>query len=183
MDGKVAIAIDKRDWGRIESYIDKITGSCQQAPFMTEKTTPDNTYLCIYWDWLVWNKTLWPSVDEYLLKMLKNIRHSVICIFENDDIYVDVLTEDERGCDEVFEDILFWSGEISFYDTEDVLAEEGSCPLLSRERILDLFVSYVSRDAEATELSYIYDALSFAGADDDEIRKLGFGYVIPEKEE
>ena len=64
-------------------------------------------------------------------------------------------------------------------DDELVQASQG----LSRERVMDMFRSYVSNDAEAAELDYVQEALTQAGCCKEDAKKLGLGWVFPEEDE
>ena len=51
---------------------------------------------------------------------------------------------------------------------------------LSRERLIDIIHNYVSNDAEATELTYVQEALSQAGCDKQDAKELGLEWIWTE---
>lgn len=63
-------------------------------------------------------------------------------------------------------------------DDELVQASQG----LSRERVMDMFRSYVSNDAEAAELYYVQEALTQAGCSKEDAKMLGLGWIFPDEE-
>lgn len=63
-------------------------------------------------------------------------------------------------------------------DDELVQASQG----LSRERVMDMFRSYVSNDAEAAELDYVQEALTQAGCSKEDAKMLGLGWIFPDEE-
>lgn len=179
---KVAIAIDKDFWPEVEPFIKDIPEGYESY----ERETPDNTYLCIYWDEIAWDR---PETRP-LQNVLENIRHSMIVINKDlGKIESDVLTDDEWGCDGEFYEILSWSADISFWEAGSSLSPIypysprcGHCIPVSKDRIVRILSEYVTNDLSATEDGYIYDALSLAGASHEEMEALGFGYCIPEDE-
>lgn len=179
---KVALAIDKSAWPMVSPFLSDITEGYQSYDY----ESPDNTYRCVYWDEINWAV---PAVFP-LLKRLETLRHSLITVNKDEGrIERDVLTEDEWGVDEEFEEVLSYSTDIMFWDEEGFLTPvypysprcEHHIPI-SRDRVIRILSEYVTNDYSATESGYIYDALSMAGASNHEIEALGFGYCIPDEE-
>lgn len=176
---KVAIAVDIIDWPRIEMLVNNIT----EAHEIYDRTTPDNTYRCIYWDDICWGT----SAAQALESSLRSFRHAFIAISEEGKIIVDNDIEDDRGIDEELEELLSWTADICFWDAGVPLTPVhpysralGHYMPISRERAIQILSGYVDNDLQATETGYIYDALTCAGASHEEIEALGFGYCIPD---
>ena len=55
--------------------------------------------------------------------------------------------------------------------------------LVSKERLRVILESYVSNDAEASELGYVQEALEQAGCDQEEAEKIGLGWVWPDSQD
>lgn len=181
---KVALAIDKQDYPKLQYFIDNIF----EAHEILDRETPDNTYRCIYWDDVCWCST----AAVTLQREIANIRHALIEICEDGDITQDILIEDDQGTDECFDEMLSWSGDICFWDdgwgnayplTPVSSGRYSHIYPISRNRVIQILVSYVENDLQATEDGYIYEALSGAGASNEEITALGLGYCIPDDEE
>ena len=64
-----------------------------------EYSTPDETYVVYYWYW-----TAQPFNED----ILEDIRHAIIQFDENNEVYYDFVSYDERGCDEEFDEIFDW---------------------------------------------------------------------------
>ena len=171
---KVALAVDSVDWEEVKPYVEPILWSAN----VLQQVSPDNTYICVYWDYIVWEG----QIHRDILKKIENMRHAFIQITEEGEIWQDIETCDDRGCDEEFYQMLSWHADICFWEEGWTLLPSGDCLQISQERLFDILKAYVSNDAEATEPSYVYDALTFAGCEPEEIEALGFGYVIPEEE-
>ena len=82
-------------------------------------TTPDETYIVLYWDDIPVGTE---EVNEFL-KFVQNIRHSVLMIREDGNIIKDVQTDDDRGCDGEFEEILNWTAHITVWGAADDVLE------------------------------------------------------------
>ena len=181
IDSKVAIAIDIIDWNRIDVLVNNI----REGHEIYDRTTPDNTYRCIYWNDVCWET----SAAQALENTLKDLRHAFIAISEEGRITYDVVEEDDRGVDEEFSELLSWTADVCFWDAGVPLAPVspytprfGRYMPISRERAIQILSSYVDNDLQATETGYIYEALTQAGASEEEINALGFGYCIPDPE-
>lgn len=101
----------KKEEGRFLDYSDLIH----------EVTTPDDTYIIAYYDWIDLKDEL---IEMYnlLCKELKEIRHSHIRIEEDGKFFSECKTHDERGTDECFSDIIGWKSEICIWqDVNSVL--------------------------------------------------------------
>ena len=180
---KVALAVDAVDYWIIEKDIDAIE-NITKADLHESVVTPDNTYLCVYWDDICWDM----MQVRPLLKKLESFRHALITISEEGEIWKDIEESDSRGTDEEFQEVLSWNADICFWDNGAPLSPV--CPYspkfsyympISRERVIQILSQYVDNDLNATETGYIYDALTLAGATHNEIEALGFGYCISEE--
>lgn len=178
---KVALAIDGADYEFLKDEVDAIN-DLTAIDIKRSVTTPDNTYVCVYWDCICWdNKQVRP-----LLAKLETIRHALITISEEGELWSDIETCDERGTDEEFCQILSWTSDICFWEEGAALTPvplyfpyRKCCVPLSRERALQILCRYVENDLRASaESEYIYNALSNAGATEEEITDLGFGFCI-----
>ena len=173
---KVALAVDAVDYWIIAEDVDKIDG-ITAIDLRKSVVTPDNTYLCAYWDDIYWDM----EAVRPLLRKLESFRHALITISEEGEIWKDIEDSDSRGTDEEFYEVLSWNADICFWEDGAVLAPERSYVPISRERLIQLLQSYVANDADGMcETSQLFDALVSAGFSDREIDSLGFGYCIPD---
>ena len=97
----VGLAIWDKDYPELKATIKNLS-----PDFNNTFKTPDEKYQIFYWDF-----TDLIGFEE-LESKLKNIRHSLIIITDDGDINVDVKTEDDRGCDEEFYELISWYGGI-----------------------------------------------------------------------
>ncbi len=177
---KVAIAVDIIDWPRIERLVNSITETHE----VYDRTTPDNTYRCVYWDDVCWGTAEAQALED----AIHSFRHAFIEISEEGKIFEDIDIEDGRGVDEELEELLSWTADICFWDAGVPLAPVhpytqrfGHYVPISRERAIQILSRYVENDLNAAcESEYVAEALRNAGATDDEIEALGFGYCIPD---
>lgn len=173
---KVAVCVDKEDYGAISQSIEKI---CETGRYdrLIEKKTPDCTYVCVYWDYINWP---FAQGSYELEEAIQHIRHAFVKVnLDSGVIGTDVDPEDERGYDEEFYEMLGFKTDITFWDPEYVLtAEKDECPV-PKEKILRVLRDYVAFDLEATETWYIYDMLGRCGCSDEEIKDLGFEWCLP----
>lgn len=175
-DSKVGLGIDLTDYPRLKSLIDN---ACDKEPTVCDWHTPDNIYRFFYWEAIDWK-----SEDSLALRAeLDHIRHAWMQIPEAGETQSDVLTHDDNGCDEEFETFFTEERSINmWFDDTPIEPLMGKYIPLSRSRLYDILVDYVNNDLAATELEYIYDALTSV-CDHAEIRALGFGFCIPDDNE
>ena len=181
---KAALAVDIVDLWIISNELEKIE-EIQPADLKTSVETPDNTYICAYWDCIYWDM----DAVKLLLRKLESFRHALVTISEDGEIWKDIEDSDSRGTDEEFNELLSWTADICFWNDGEPLSPV--CPYterfshympISRERAIQILVRYIENDLNAAETSYIYDALTIAGASHKEINALGFGYCIPKED-
>ena len=113
----MAIAVCKQDFESIKEKHKEVIGD----GYIRDISTPDENYTILYWYY--WN-TLSDKDDlmQALRKDIEDIRHSFLSISEDGVIQKDVKTDDSRGCDELFEDILSWRADITVLgDESDIL--------------------------------------------------------------
>ena len=99
------IVLDIRD----SEAFEKVSGSYFNWN-RKEFEDPDCTYV-IYSQKDIW----WDSCEEPIItvtKFLETVRHAWILIDEGGNIHRDYRTDDQHGCDEVFEDILSTSTKV-----------------------------------------------------------------------
>lgn len=139
MMSKVAFGIWKEDEREFQDIIFNL-----QPDEKRVVTTPDESYLVYFWDLLYFNEDL-----EKLQKKMRNFRHSYIEVTEDDRIYQDFQTDDARGCDEEFFDLLSWNVDFSTFDeipeTEKLSAENKKLKkllqtLMNEEENPDVFL-------------------------------------------
>ena len=72
--------------------------------------TPDECYVVYFWDWEE------PDEDVYneFLDVIEKMRHARIEITEDGNLFQDIETDDEEGCDGEFEYLLSWRFMIDF---------------------------------------------------------------------
>lgn len=125
MYSKLAIAIDPYDWPEIEPYVieaNRVAGvNCDED---REVHSDDCTYRILYWDYVC-------AYSEAFIALKREVekhRHAIIDIREDGLIERSVRTDDGRGCDEEFEEILNWRTDICVWG-EDVgkLAVKSRC--------------------------------------------------------
>jgi len=75
-------------------------------------TTPDEKYQVFYWDYLQDGS----KEHEAFLCDVEHIRHAIVGIDEDGDTWRDVMSYDDQGCDEEFEEILGLKGEIVLWN-------------------------------------------------------------------
>ena len=179
---KAALAIDIEDLNVVESALEEVRKT-DPCTLMTKRATPDNTYVCFYWEFVDAEKESFRSLKE----AVKAIRHSLMIMDKDSgDSHVEssVMTSDSRGCDEEFYEMLHPINSISFFIEDEPLDNEEYYVPISRQRLINAFRTYVSNDYDAAaDTAYVYQALTEAGLYDEEIEALGFGYVMPEEEE
>lgn len=82
--------------------------------------TPDGNYKILTWDWEP--DARMNDAYTHLLETIKSVRHALIEITEDGNIFTDIEPEDNDGYDGVFEDILGWNTQIVLWnDPDDVL--------------------------------------------------------------
>lgn len=172
---KVAIGIVATDWLLLKPNVEKVVG--WQKPSITEIETPDEIYKVIYFDDVCWYGD---AVDE-IMDTLSHVRHSFLQMTEEGVLTQDILTEDCKGADEEFYELISWKTDFYIWgDESHVLGEpEYEIP---RERLFQILQDYVEADAEAaSEAGYIRDMLmDTCGCSKEEMKALGFGYLITE---
>ena len=182
---KVALVVDENDYEVIFKDVEAIKAV---TPIDVSKKieTPDSVYLCFYWEDIYWDML----VVTPLLEKLEAIRHALITVDEETQVWKDINVSDANGIDEEFSDLLGCEVSILLGFDKDPLditwlstPRYGGFVPVSRERALQILHSYVNNDLQAAESWYVYEALSNAGATDKEIEALGFGCCIPETDE
>ena len=167
---KVGLCVDAFDVPLIQENLDEIYKNVSSFDAHAFKSTPDNTYEVFYWEYVKWD--LEPV--RPLLKKLEGIRHSLITVSEEGEIWTDVLVSDSRGCDEEFYEVLSWNADICFWDNTPVNT------VISKDRLAALLKSYITQDFEGmSETSCLRDAFDAAGFKEHEIEALGFGFCLP----
>lgn len=110
---KIALAIDLNDQKQIENAL----GNVVPAPdFERRYVTVDNTYCIYYWDDIDWNR----ANIEPLLRKLESMRHALITISEDGEIWHEAEDTDAYGVDEQFNELLSWRTSICLWDGADI---------------------------------------------------------------
>lgn len=177
---KMAVAVDITDYSEIAAEVKEVAVK-ESIDLSRTIETPDNTYVCLYWDWIDWDM---PEVES-LMKKLKGIRHAVISIDQEESVFKDISVSDKNGCDEEFYNILSLEQNICFWNEGEVLSHRRDYVPISRKRLIALLQSYIMNDQNENhfETATMYRSLNNAGFADYEIEELGFGYCIPEEKE
>lgn len=174
---KVALVVDANDYGKIAAEVKTIADLVKIDCSKTVET-PDNKYICLYWDSICWGM---PETIPLVVK-LEFMRHSLIAISEDGEIWTDIETCDENGTDEEFHEILSWDADILCWEFG-----EGMFPLsarndvpMTRDRAIHLLKSYLAWDLEGIgSESVFYDNLIAIGFSESDIEVLGYGCCIP----
>ena len=120
-DIKAAIAVDKITLQELKDHgCEQLIANREKQNMIRQVETPDDTYIIMYWDW----ENPDDERDQWIkmLTYLEHRRHARIEITEDGDIFTDIETEDEFGCDEVFNEILGWKAEICLWqNTDDII--------------------------------------------------------------
>ena len=105
---QAAVAMWQPDYEELKENFADFFLSCDKKK---KVETPDETYVVLYWDYI-------DSAhhDLQLLKAcLKKRRHAILEIREDGEIIGDTETDDWRGCDGEFDEILGWSAKIDIW--------------------------------------------------------------------
>ena len=111
-DYKRALALDERtylellDKGFVRLFHERATKNmCREV-----KTQDGMVYKVFLWDWE-------PDPEKWddLMRFLEHRRHALIQISEEGEIWKDIETDDEFGCDGVFEEIFGWTASICLW--------------------------------------------------------------------
>lgn len=114
--GKVALGIDGFNYEEIKKDIHAL------EPDRTDVVnTPDNTYLLFYWECI----GLEEEKSKRLFAKINEIRHSFIFISDEGEVTVDNRISDQYGCDEEFDELLSWKGDICIWGDETDIFECG----------------------------------------------------------
>ena len=109
---KLALALDSRT---LKELLDKgfrdFFGEREQKGMFRMVDTPDEQYKVFLWDWETPDHDTWLD----LLRHLEHRRHALIQISEEGEIWKDIETDDEFGCDGVFEEIFGWTASICLW--------------------------------------------------------------------
>ncbi len=118
LDYKIALALNAETVEKLKKGEDKdIILEREQKGMIRTVCTPDGDYKILLWDWE-------PDMrldDRYthLLQSIENIRHALVEINDEGDIFYNVEQEDEDGIDGVFEDILGYRTQITLWGDPD----------------------------------------------------------------
>lgn len=109
---KLALALDGRTLNELldKGFHDFFRERERKGMFRMVNT-PDEQYKVFLWDW----ETPDPDKWEDLLRHLEHRRHALIQISEEGEIWKDIETDDEFGCDGVFEEIFGWTASICLW--------------------------------------------------------------------
>lgn len=140
----------------------------------TRKTvnTPDELYLVFYWDMVPWYGD---DVDA-LCHKLECVRHCLITISEEGDIFKNVETCDKDGCDEEFEEILSWDANIFVWDNLPVDQQ------ISEKRLKEILGRIADLTTEGSETAAAIALLKDAGMTNREISACGLSWLIEDEE-
>lgn len=117
---EVALAIDARDVDVLIKDINKIGG---YKEYLEE--TPDDTYVIYHWDYIQWD-----SDDvESLLRKLESMRHALVTISEDFEIWRDIETSDQWGTDEQFYELLDITAKIKIWGDSETLEDKHESPI------------------------------------------------------
>ena len=160
---KVAILIDPDCAGNVPEILERF-----EPKYTVKKvvSTTFTTYHVYYWDWCKFYGS-----KEYteLHFELARVRHSLIEISEDGEFRSDNQNEDEWGCDDEIETVLFWDADITL----------GSEPLvgISSNRLLNILKTYIDDDENSVCFqNYVVDKLrDICGCTDEELEVLGYG--------
>ena len=175
---KVALAIDITHYSKIKNALKDIVEDFGLDLSRTLRT-PDNTYLCLYWECIEWYHI--PEVKP-LMEKLRTMRHSLVIYDYIEKTYTqDISDSDDLGCDEEFFELVNIDANLSFWWEDVPLARDGEYLPIGRTRLIELFRTYISNDyAKMSKPSALYEALDNAGLDNEEIEALGFGFCLPD---
>lgn len=113
---KMAVALWQPQINDIRKYnsnIDSIFLERERKSCMATCENADEKYVVYYWDW----EYIDPEHYDELKKLVRRIRHALIEVSEDGNIFSSIETDDDEGCDGCFEDILSWRVEIGFNGT------------------------------------------------------------------
>lgn len=114
-DKKIAIAVNRQTFDEIVERFTEITTDRTNRNMLRRIETPDDLYVIMYWDWENPDNDYTDNIWNDMLRFLEHRRHSRVEIDENGNIFADIETDDEFGCDEVFNEILGWKAEICLW--------------------------------------------------------------------
>lgn len=116
---KTIIALDEE---HIHEFSDPAVNFLMTCDMLRHVKTPDNTYFLYCWEWREANENDRDTDAYAFFSRVENIRHSILHITEDNEVFRDISTSDKWGCDEEFEEILgvtilpnIWS------DTRDII--------------------------------------------------------------
>lgn len=166
---KVGLVIDMDDYDMVAGEIRSITKDTALS-FAKLIETPDNTYLCMYWEFIQWDALARP-----LMGRLEHIRHTLVTVdADTGEVHKEYLESDDRGCDEEFRYLLHPNTDIMIWESDIPLAGGKEFLPLGRNRLIQLFKSYISNDYEGmASIRDLHEALDAAGFDSEEIEALG----------
>lgn len=105
---KIAVALTVEKYNALRP-----TSPWLDSPDLITKTveTPDDNYVVITGDWVQLG-------DDYtdFLRKIESQRHAILTISNEGEIWRDVETDDENGCDGVFEEIFGWTASICLWE-------------------------------------------------------------------
>lgn len=175
---RVALALD-RDYIRDLDDELKAVFAVKEPDLIRSAVTPDNVYTCFYWDVIPWDA---PEVAP-LLRKLESVRHALVTVDEDGEVWKDTADCDAWGCDEEFNELLTPDTGIIFRCDDSPLAPQEDFVPISKKRLITLLQSYVFNDYDGMcETFLLREALSDAGFSEEEIRSLGFGFCLSEEE-
>ena len=101
----VALVLWEHDFNDLESLLaeQKLKPAKEIFGKIGRFKTPDETYVCMYSDWMKWDPDNIPEIGV-IKDMMRSLRHSFIRIGDEvGDVEVDCESEDYRGVDEEFD--------------------------------------------------------------------------------
>lgn len=134
-------------------------------------TTPDDAYYVFYWDFKCWSG----EKVEALTRCIKDIRHSLIIVSEEGNIFRDNKTWDNNGCDEEFEELLSWKTDVLIWDNVTVTET------LTNNRLMDILSNIVDNAIEGSERIAAVNLLKEAGMKKHEMIACGFDWLFDDE--
>lgn len=169
---EVAIVLWKPDYKEmIKKAPQDIKEQIKNCFTIGEFETPDETYVCMYHDWIKW----FPEVDagqEYIKNFLDSHRHSFVRLGEDtDDTETDNIAHDSRGSDEEFYELIYPHRSISGLEDFGINTEGG----MTKDRAMELLeqiVQYVSIGNNTSE--QVEELLKYGFTPEELVRDFGY---------
>lgn len=105
---KIAVALTEEQYNTMKPKCSWL----ENSELTTKKLeTPDDNYVIITGDWI----QLGDDYEEFVREVERQ-RHAILTISDEGEIWKDVESEDENGCDEIFEEIFGWTASICLWE-------------------------------------------------------------------